>query len=400
MLREVQVTEPKHDYRSNSINALLIKALQKRLQELNTVSKKSVFTSPLDSEEYLRILMVKYYPKLNKLLSVSPSNQVLFEKIIRILKSLEPLAATELRFLDVFNNYYEVISRHTIFKKSLQWLVFLQSYSYALEKQIERMLLDNSRECCNQRLMTRKMMTFPSVELGMKVLVLADHFTAAARILAAINQIKDIEPHILICKNQSNFFKFLITQLVSVVYSAKFKLLLKYFVKKRVHFFVKPLHAKSVINWLQKQKYSIGLHAMGVIYRQEVINSFSAGILNSHIGVLPHFRGRSVLEWSLLTGLPTGVTVFFIDDGIDTGKHIIHRHLFSCESFSKIGQAKDYAFKLDGLLFKQAIKKLLSKNNQIELNEGGPRYYVMSQLFINVVNSILEDGYAAHSISR
>jgi hypothetical protein len=38
------------------------------------------------------------------------------------------------------------------------------------------------------------------------------------------------------------------------------------------------------------------LHATDVIYRTETLQAFRLGILNAHIGVLPRYRGRSVME--------------------------------------------------------------------------------------------------------
>jgi len=46
----------------------------------------------------------------------------------------------------------------------------------------------------------------------------------------------------------------------------------------------------------------------------------SGPVLNAHSGPLPMVRGMNALEWSLLLGYPTGVTLHYIDEGIDTGK--------------------------------------------------------------------------------
>ena len=63
-------------------------------------------------------------------------------------------------------------------------------------------------------------------------------------------------------------------------------------------------------------KFDIGLHKANVIYRESSISCFRMGILNSHIGLLPKYRGRCVMEWSLLNDDPTGLSVYFIDSGI------------------------------------------------------------------------------------
>lgn len=48
----------------------------------------------------------------------------------------------------------------------------------------------------------------------------------------------------------------------------------------------------------------------------------SGPVVNAHSGPLPTVRGMNALEWSLLLGQPTGVTMHLIDEGIDTGREL------------------------------------------------------------------------------
>jgi methionyl-tRNA formyltransferase len=43
------------------------------------------------------------------------------------------------------------------------------------------------------------------------------------------------------------------------------------------------------------------------------------GVINAHPAKLPDIRGMDVVAWSILQGVPLGLTVFFIDAGVDTG---------------------------------------------------------------------------------
>jgi folate-dependent phosphoribosylglycinamide formyltransferase PurN len=45
----------------------------------------------------------------------------------------------------------------------------------------------------------------------------------------------------------------------------------------------------------------------------------AAGTINPHFGLLPKYRGMNVAEWSIRNDDPVGVTVHFVDSGIDTG---------------------------------------------------------------------------------
>lgn len=145
---------------------------------------------------------------------------------------------------------------------------------------------------------------------------------------------------------------------------------------------------------LRSLQCDVGLHAANVIYRQPVISAFRLGILNAHIGILPGYRGRSVAEWSVLQGDRTGVTVFFIDSGIDTGARIVLREFIPANGAKSASQLKNHLFACDARLYRKALQALMTPAFQFEHNEvsRGHRYYVMSGLLTNVVNQILDKG--------
>lgn len=56
------------------------------------------------------------------------------------------------------------------------------------------------------------------------------------------------------------------------------------------------------------------------ILRRQLINSAPLGFINCHAGALPFYRGRNILNWVLINGEKEfGITVHYIDEGIDTG---------------------------------------------------------------------------------
>jgi folate-dependent phosphoribosylglycinamide formyltransferase PurN len=67
----------------------------------------------------------------------------------------------------------------------------------------------------------------------------------------------------------------------------------------------------------------------GNILRDEVLKVPRLGILNSHLALLPEIRGMSSPEWSLLCGVPIGITIHFMDSGVDTGPILLRRE-FAC----------------------------------------------------------------------
>jgi methionyl-tRNA formyltransferase len=73
--------------------------------------------------------------------------------------------------------------------------------------------------------------------------------------------------------------------------------------------------------------------------RKQLLEVPRLGVLNAHLGLLPEIRGMSSPEWSLLQHIPVGVTIHFMDTGIDTGP-ILQRYEFphapQCESLSDL----------------------------------------------------------------
>ena len=147
-------------------------------------------------------------------------------------------------------------------------------------------------------------------------------------------------------------------------------------------------HPKSLAR-LTNLQLDVGLHKSGTIYREPAIECFRLGILNAHIGILPRYRGRSVMEWALLEAGPIGVSVFFIDAGIDTGARILLSEQVDISHCQSIAEAKEYLFNQDAKFYRRALELLRSPNIEYKLNQGGRRFYVMSRLFQNVAEKCL-----------
>jgi methionyl-tRNA formyltransferase len=62
------------------------------------------------------------------------------------------------------------------------------------------------------------------------------------------------------------------------------------------------------------------LGAYGRILKTDVLSSTRLGLLNAHFSLLPKYRGAAPVQWSLVNGeVKTGVTLFWLDEGMDTG---------------------------------------------------------------------------------
>lgn len=63
------------------------------------------------------------------------------------------------------------------------------------------------------------------------------------------------------------------------------------------------------------------------ILRKPVLDRFPARAVNLHISFLPFNRGADPNLWSILEGTPRGVTIHYLDEGIDTGDIIAQRRV-------------------------------------------------------------------------
>jgi methionyl-tRNA formyltransferase len=54
-------------------------------------------------------------------------------------------------------------------------------------------------------------------------------------------------------------------------------------------------------------------------------------IINCHAGKLPFYKGRNVLNWALINDEKEfGITVHYVNEGIDTGNIILQRSIVAC----------------------------------------------------------------------
>ncbi len=65
----------------------------------------------------------------------------------------------------------------------------------------------------------------------------------------------------------------------------------------------------------------------GYLIKPPLLEAFERGIVNLHPGLLPHNRGVYANVWSIIQGTPAGVTLHYVDQGVDTGDIIAQREV-------------------------------------------------------------------------
>ena len=98
------------------------------------------------------------------------------------------------------------------------------------------------------------------------------------------------------------------------------------------------------------------------------------GTINLHGSILPNYRGAAPINWAVMNGeKETGVTTFFIEKEIDTGK-IIDRSYVEIGENETVGEIHDRLMHLGAKVTSETIAKIQAGDvqgiPQIELTEG------------------------------
>jgi methionyl-tRNA formyltransferase len=84
----------------------------------------------------------------------------------------------------------------------------------------------------------------------------------------------------------------------------------------------------EVLEAIQTLKPDIALSVLfDYILASEFIDLFYAGVVNLHPSLLPYNRGQYPNVWSIVEDTPSGVTLHYIDSGVDTGDIIAQREV-------------------------------------------------------------------------
>lgn len=126
------------------------------------------------------------------------------------------------------------------------------------------------------------------------------------------------------------------------------------------------------------------------IIRENLLDIPRKGTLNAHMGLLPKYRGMNVLEWSLFNNDPIGITVHFMDTGIDTGDILLKKNvpINTVDTIESL-RAKSIPISVEG--FFEVIKKLGKSDIQRrkQSDEEGKQYFVMHKRLRNFVEKQL-----------
>ena len=111
------------------------------------------------------------------------------------------------------------------------------------------------------------------------------------------------------------------------------------------------------------------------IFRKEIINIPPKKTINCHAGKLPFYRGRNILNWALINDEKEfGITVHYIDEGIDTGDIILQK-LYPITDNDDYSTLLEIAYKECATVLNESIKMVqqgyVKRIKQCEIHEVG-----------------------------
>jgi methionyl-tRNA formyltransferase len=86
------------------------------------------------------------------------------------------------------------------------------------------------------------------------------------------------------------------------------------------------LRTAETVAAFERLKPDLGVSGwFGYLLKPDLLATFSKGCVNLHAAYLPWNRGWHTNVWPILDGSPAGVTLLYIDEGVDTGDLITQR---------------------------------------------------------------------------
>jgi methionyl-tRNA formyltransferase len=99
-------------------------------------------------------------------------------------------------------------------------------------------------------------------------------------------------------------------------------------------FEVPTLNGKTTQRLLDQFAPTVVMLAGVGIVNEAIISRAQKAVINAHPGLVPKYKGNYVVRWAVLNGDEVGITVHFVDSGIDTGAVLAQKIVALPESAS------------------------------------------------------------------
>jgi methionyl-tRNA formyltransferase len=153
------------------------------------------------------------------------------------------------------------------------------------------------------------------------------------------------------------------------------------------------LNDKAVVNGLREIQPYLVVFTGGGLIRQDVLSNSGNGILNCHMGLLPSYRGMDVVEWPILEDNieQIGITVHFMDQGLDTGD-ILRTRQIQLKPGENISGLRD---RIEPIMCQTLVDTCIDFlegkiERQPQKRQAGKQYFKMHPFLLDIVSKKLK----------
>jgi len=163
---------------------------------------------------------------------------------------------------------------------------------------------------------------------------------------------------------------------------------------------VDSFNSETCIDLIRNIGHDILAIASAPILKSAVFKSARIGCLNAHPGWLPRYRGIGANAFALAQGHLPGVTLHWVDAGIDTGR-IIVRETVPVTRRDSVSRINDRAVRRGAEMMAEAISDLPDKRVSpfIRYGKHGPVYRAMPYSEVKKVNRRLRSSAFINSLT-
>lgn len=130
------------------------------------------------------------------------------------------------------------------------------------------------------------------------------------------------------------------------------------------------LKAPEFVEELRNLKPDLGIIVAFRMLPEVVWGLPRFGTVNLHASLLPQYRGAAPINWAIINGeMETGLTTFFLQHEIDTGK-IIFQEKLPIAPDENAGQLHDRLMKVGGELIKKTVDAIV-KGDYPQMDQSG-----------------------------
>jgi len=148
---------------------------------------------------------------------------------------------------------------------------------------------------------------------------------------------------------------------------------------------------RDIDNNIASLKSNIALFTGGGIISKEVINKFSNGIINLHVGNLPQYKGMDTTEATILEGRfnSLALTTHLMNKKVDSGP-ILSKYIFNSDGYSQVGTIFNEASALFPFMLIDSYLGFVSGRYEKKIqNNEGKLYFSLNKELKYLVNKVL-----------